>query len=442
MESAVFGHTNMKQDFRTRHKNVSLFVQTTMKNQKTIFLLASLTTGIIMVLFVVDFVLPRRRPAGSMRLIGSSRASLFGRRTDPQSKPYSSKKKTDKMDILMEKLEQVTKKVDKVIEMVNELGSERNARPIVIPKHSEDTDVVDKHERMPGAGKSSEDTRSPSGASGKLVTPFTQLYRPNKKREQDGVVDGPSSSGHGAVGGLPSSGYSSREILVSKPVDRTSSNVPSDLKSVQADVTKDKAEGMTSSNFERLIGELLNENLDETTEVPVPLSKVEVKPERGDREDRTVLRKSSPGNLGTKVSGGVLQDTKVVSERKRTVDGGSTTGSSGVGKSIGPTVSSETPKSSMVVGNTPFPHGDSHRAEPSKKEDKAVSRPGRLLILNDMPSPKRDLYLEESETSVNDIGGEMNEDHSSSNAGIGLGKEKHGIAESFAKEWLGMKHEH
>nr|AGE94885.1 hypothetical protein ECU11_1300 [Encephalitozoon cuniculi] len=109
-----------------------------MKNQRTILLLGSMTTGIIMVLFVADFMMPKRNSVKSAGLVERGRMSLFGTRTSMVGK-YIEKKSVDKMnvlgekmDALREKMDLMNKKLDRAIEIVRELKSSAKTDSAVV----------------------------------------------------------------------------------------------------------------------------------------------------------------------------------------------------------------------------------------------------------------------------------------------------------------------
>lgn len=161
-----------------------------MKNQKMILLLAGLTAGIIIVLFVVDFILPKGHSVRSMGLLGRRRTSLFGTKTSGSGGPFQTEQRnSDRIDSLGKKLDLVAGKLDKAIEMVEALESFWNIKPTGIQKTGEFTAASEADERI-SSSKDSKPGRYGSplakeSPSVKLLTPFAQLSHSNRKREQE-----------------------------------------------------------------------------------------------------------------------------------------------------------------------------------------------------------------------------------------------------------------
>ncbi|KAG5859037.1 hypothetical protein KMI_09g14650 [Encephalitozoon hellem] len=111
-----------------------------MKNQRTVFLLGCITTGIVMVLFGIDFMMPRSsvRSAG---LVERGRMSLFGKKTSAIGK-FAERKSNDRIDVLREKMDLIGKKLDRVIKIVEEIKSANKADSTTMgksPSESEGT---------------------------------------------------------------------------------------------------------------------------------------------------------------------------------------------------------------------------------------------------------------------------------------------------------------
>lgn len=118
-----------------------------MKNQRMILPLAGVTMGIIVVLFVIDFVVPGRQAMSG--LVGRERASLFGRRVLPREP----RGEEDPIKGLRARIDLVSHKLDRVIEMI------------------EDMDVSGMPEEESAAFR----------PEGHLVTPFMELQRDRRE---------------------------------------------------------------------------------------------------------------------------------------------------------------------------------------------------------------------------------------------------------------------
>lgn len=181
-----------------------------MKNQQVILMLATLTMGMIMVLFVIDFISPKRASLGTVNLVEKKRTSLFGAKTSSSGLFNNEGKKADKMDALENKLDVIAQKLDRIANMIEPLVLLAGPRSAISRSSKSIGNTDNKHRRNPLSSNSS---HSPVGGThtGKVITPFAQLYNPNKKREEsqsmgslagrNGVLPGNSSLSNGVQRG-------------------------------------------------------------------------------------------------------------------------------------------------------------------------------------------------------------------------------------------------
>ncbi|AFN84100.1 hypothetical protein EROM_111190 [Encephalitozoon romaleae SJ-2008] len=106
-----------------------------MKNQRTVFVLGCITTGIVMVLFGIDFMMPKRSSVRSVSLVERGRMSLFGKKTSTLGK-FAERKDNDRIDVLREKIDLINKKLDRVIKIVEELKSSNKPSSATIGKEA------------------------------------------------------------------------------------------------------------------------------------------------------------------------------------------------------------------------------------------------------------------------------------------------------------------
>lgn len=253
-----------------------------MKNQRTILLLGCMTTGIVMVLFVIDFMAPGRGSGMASGLVEKGRMSLFGAKTSGVER-LSKREEPDGIGVLKERLNLVNRKLDRVIEVVEGLRASSEASSAVT--------------RADGAGSRGV-YRDPSKYSYRLVERPSARPRAVAGHPQylDGKAHGPQASDFTSPSGTGTNAFRPRYSTAPESTTGPRKDTPVPLGPLPGSGLKDGAGNTvpSSESLEKLIGEFLNESL--TTLKP---------PVAGDEGSRPLLDKA----LGDR------KDLKSVEER-------------------------------------------------------------------------------------------------------------------------------